>query len=608
MKISFPVRMLLHPIAAALCLALAFVPAPLHADELKDGKAALQAGRLDEAMKLFELAASQGIAEARTGIGQVWVRRRQYAKAMEAFQTAQKIDPNLAAAYYGQGVVHMRQDHCGLAVPLFQKACDLDRKYPEAQLDLAECLTREKQFDQAVAAATRGLGWGPKWRPRFLVALGNVEMARDSLHDAGTYFTKAREEAPDDALSHRALADFYARRGTFELAYPEYRAAVAIDSTDVELRFALAQALYYGKRYGDALDEYRLVTARDPEFAPGQLALGNLLYLSGKADPRRFADRFTEARTPLEKYTQLNPGDPKGWSLVGRDYYYLKLRDEALAAINKAEQLGDKGKDMYTMRARIHTDRREYDLALSDYQRGEPEAEDMLRLAQIFVIQKNTVAADSIYRAIVAQDSTSGSARFALTEMGKMRFRDRDYPAAVELLGRRIALDPTSDEAYYYLGLSYKELKQYTDALAALRQSAALADSKADRHFWLGLLYAQVDSVESAKLEMRRVLELDTAASSQRGIALRQLGYYMLLDKEYPEAVRLLESATELIKDPPSLGQTWVWVGQGYQNSGNRVKAREAYDRALQINPGDAVALKSKQSLDKVAAKPGGTP
>ena len=602
------VRALLRPMTAGLCLALLCAPALLLADDLKDGKAALQADRLDDALKLFESSASQGSAEGRAGVGQVWLKRRQYAKALEAFQTAQKVDPNLALAYYGQGQVYMRQEHCDQAVPLFEKATDLDRRFPEAQLDLAGCLTRQKLYDKAVAAATRGLGWGPKWRPKFLVALGNVEMARDSLRDAATYFTQAREEAPDDPLTHRALADFYARRGTFELAYPEYRAAVAVDSTDVDLRFALGQALYFGKRYGDALDEFRLVVARDPEFPPGQLALGNLLYLSGKADPRRYAERFVEARVPLEKYTQLMPNDPKGWSLLGRDYYYLKLKDEALTAINKAEQLGDKSKDMYTMRARVHTDRREYDLALADYQRGEPEAEDMLRLAQIFVIQKNVTAADSIYHAIVAQDSSSGSARFALTEMGKMRFREKDYPGAVSLLSRRIALDPNSDEAYYYLGLSYKELKQYTDALNALRQAAVLADAKADRHFWLGLLYAQVDSVEAARQQMQRVVELDTTGSPQRGIALRQLGYYKLLDKDYVEAARLLESAAELIKDPPSLGQTWVWIGQGYQNSGNRAKAREAYNRALQINPNDAVALKSKQSLDKGAAKPGGTP
>ena len=74
---------------------------------------------------------------------------------------------------------------------------------------------------------------------------------------------------------------------------------------------------------------------RDPEFAAGQLALGNLLYLSGKADPRRFAERFTEARPPLEKYTQLNPTDAKGWSLLGRDYtnFWTLLPNKAKSAV-----------------------------------------------------------------------------------------------------------------------------------------------------------------------------------------------------------------------------------------------------------------------------------
>src|SRR6476661_8387582 len=146
-----PMRVWRSRLLAGLWLALACAPAVARADDLKDGKAALQAGNLDAAMRLFESAAGQGSAEGRAGVGQVWYRRRQYAKAMEAFQTAQKIDPNLALAYYGQGQVLMRQDRCEKAVPLFEKANDLDRRFPEAQLDLASCLTQLKQFDKAVA-------------------------------------------------------------------------------------------------------------------------------------------------------------------------------------------------------------------------------------------------------------------------------------------------------------------------------------------------------------------------------------------------------------------------------------------------------------------------
>ena len=52
----------------AVGLALA-VFHPARADDLKDGRAALQAGRYDEALQLFEKAASQGLAAGRAGVG-----------------------------------------------------------------------------------------------------------------------------------------------------------------------------------------------------------------------------------------------------------------------------------------------------------------------------------------------------------------------------------------------------------------------------------------------------------------------------------------------------------------------------------------------------------
>ena len=242
----------------------------------------------------------------------MFLKQRQYGKAMEAFQQAQKMDPNLALPYYGQGEVHRRQGKCAEAVPLFQKATELDRKFPEAQLALGECLTELHRIPEALTALSPGTKWG-KWRPRFLVALGQAEMSRDSLRSADIYFTQAEQEAPDDPAALKAHGDFYLKRGTFELAAQKYQAAVDKDTSDVELRYALGQALFYAQRYNDALVQYRDVVARDPEFAPGQLALGDLYYRSGVADRRRCQD----ARAPLEKYIQLMPDDAKGWSVLG---------------------------------------------------------------------------------------------------------------------------------------------------------------------------------------------------------------------------------------------------------------------------------------------------
>ncbi len=576
-------------VLAALAVALS-VPAA-SADELKDGRAALAAGKYDDAVRLFEKASSQGYAEGRAGVGQVWLRRRNYEKALEAFQLAQRMDGNLALSHWGVGEVARRNEDCTGALPHFQRAVALDRKFPDAQLALGDCLTQLRRFEEAVAALNPGLNWGSKWRPRFLVALGFVEMTRDSLRDAGIYFTQAREGAPDDPITNRALGDFYLRRGIGSLAIPEYEKAVALDSVDIDLRFALGRALAFDTRYDEAIQQYQWVADRNPEYAGAQLALGDIFYRAGQAK----AAYYAEARPHLEKYTQLMPNDPKGWSLLGRDYYYLRLKDEAVVALQKAQELGDKSKDMYTVMFRAMVDRKDWSNALAAIQKGEPNNSDLLKLAQVHAFMGNPMQADSVYRSLVAKDSLSSDGRFAMLEMAKMQYRIKDYPSAIGTLGRRIALDPGSDEAYYYLGLSHKEMKQLPEALAALRQAVALAPTKGDRHFWLAVTLTQADSISAGLEEFRATVAVDTT-SKNAAIAYQQLGYRSLLKKDWRAAIEMLERAIAIDKQNV---QSLVWLGQAYQNSGNREQAIDKYRRALEVQPGEPNATKGLKTLGR---------
>jgi cytochrome c-type biogenesis protein CcmH/NrfG len=47
--------------------------------------------------------------------------------------------------------------------------------------------------------------------------------------------------------------------------------------------------------------------------------------------------------------------------------------------------------------------------------------------------------------------------------------------------------------------------------------------------------------------------------------------------------------------------QAWVWLGQGYQNAGDRTKAREAYGRALGLDPNQPDAKKGMQAIAPAA-------
>ena len=338
--------------------------------------------------------------------------------------------------------------------------------------------------------------------------------------------------------------------------------------------------------------------AEEKGATPGQLALGNLLYLSGPADPRRYA----EARPPLETYTKLRPDDAKGWSLLGRTDFFLGKKDDALTEMKKAETLGEKSKEMYTVMARLYAERKDWTNGLDYFQRGEPSPRDLLLIGQMYVFQGNLERADSIYHAILDRDSTTSDAKFALGEIGKLRFRQKDYPAALAVLQRRIALDPNSGEAYYYMGLSYKEMKQYQESVTALRQAASIDSAKAERYFWLGIVYAQLDSVAQAKASLNRAVQLDSA-SKNAGVAFRQLGFYRLLEKDWAGAIPNLERAVAISDQDV---QAWVWLGQGRQNAGDRSRAVECYQRALGLDPKQPDALKGLHILQGGAAAPKG--
>lgn len=576
--------------AAALAVALTGLCAfASRADELKDARTALAGGNLDQAQQLFEKAAAQGLADGAAGVGQVALRRRDWAKAQEAFEKAQKMDPNLAMAWYGLGEVHRLQFEFADAIEPLQKAVEIDRKFPEAQLALGDALAHAERYADAIAALTPGINWGAKWKPRFLVALGNVEMARDSLRDAGIYFTQAQQEAPENPETNRALGEFYLKRGIGALAIQSLEKAVELDTSDVQLAYSLGKALEYDERSTDALERYKWVVERDSEYPEGQYAIGNLYYRAGPADPRRYAD----ARPHLEKYTQLRPKDPKGWSYLGRDYYYLHMRDEAVTAMNKAVELGEKSKDMYTTLGRCYVELKNWSGALDAYAKGDPNTTDQLKIGQMFVFQGNIPAADSVYRGMIDRDSTSWEGKFALIEMAKLRFRQKDYAGTVGLLQRRIALDPNSDEAYYYMGLSLNEMKQLPDAAVALRQACGLAPNKADRWFRLGLVLASMDSVDASNEALTRATEIDST-SRDAAVSFRQLGYRALLAKDWGNAVNLLERSAAINANDV---QTLVWLAQGYANAKNFPKAIENFRKVRALQPDNAEAAKGLKAL-----------
>jgi tetratricopeptide (TPR) repeat protein len=83
---------------------------------------------------------------------------------------------------------------------------------------------------------------------------------------------------------HAAVADGYLSVRRPNDAAAEYRRALSLCPTFVDLRLKLASALRESGDVDGALAEYRLAVQHAPAYVPARVALGTALYAGGKLD------------------------------------------------------------------------------------------------------------------------------------------------------------------------------------------------------------------------------------------------------------------------------------------------------------------------------------
>jgi tetratricopeptide (TPR) repeat protein len=77
-------------------------------------------------------------------------------------------------------------------------------------------------------------------------------------------------------------------------------------------------------------------------------------------------------------------------------------------------------------------------------------------------------------------------------------------------------------------------------------------------------------------------------------------GYQMLGSGQFEGALYVFEMNTKLFPDSPN---TWDSLAEGYWKSGDLIKAKEYYNKAIQLDPEGATANNSKAMLKKMEAE-----
>jgi len=201
-------------------------------------------------------------------LGREHFQRGDYSLAAGHLEQALARGVAFADVHHMLGVIYHHLGEFEAAQRALQKALDINPGYVEAGLNLAIVCNDLGQYERAQKIYGAALE-----RAR---ARGKREPNGDEPMDS---YTRGKI-----ANLHAAVADGYMsiRRPTDAAA--EYRRALSLCPTFVDLRLRLAHALREANDIEGAVAEFRIAVQHAPAYAPARVALGIALYTGGRLE------------------------------------------------------------------------------------------------------------------------------------------------------------------------------------------------------------------------------------------------------------------------------------------------------------------------------------
>lgn len=496
------------------------------------------------------------------------------------------------------------------AVKYYERVLEIAPETPEIYNTLANALFKLRKFDRGIAVAKQGLILFPEDITIYnTIAIGNI--GKGDLPMAIKYYEQALPLAPDNIDIYNSLSilyegiqnynsaaqillvmpdtlkipETYVRLGSIagkvndhHAAIEYYRQGYAMDSTDMialigigtgfDLLNVKDSAIYY---YEQTLKDDSLI-----------MTVGKRL-VDLYSDIDNFEKLIKMANTVLE----LDHFDGHVRRSLGYAFYKIGELDQALDEFLIASRLdpGDTYSRFYA--GKIHLDKGNYKTAMTEIKAAIDINPDFIELW--------------IYLGFIAIDLKDfETAQYAFTEAA---YHGGDLTQVYYLLGVNSEMQGDHTQAYF---LYHKALSLDNDNLSSLEALANLCEridkkketfkifhriieldtTNATALNYVGYTYAeQNERLEYALELINRALIIDPTNGyyiDSRGWAYYQMG-------NYEKALEDLERAASIVEDAVILEH----LGDVYMKLNKHDKAREAYEKALEFEPGNK-SLKNK--------------
>ncbi|PYX51046.1 MAG: hypothetical protein DMG79_04355, partial [Acidobacteria bacterium] len=340
-----------------------------------------------------------------------------------------------------------------------------------------------------------------------------------------------------------------------------------------------AAELSRAKSWDDAITNYRKALELEPNHAITHYNLA--LALKYKGESRESLKEFQAALKLRAKWAEAHYG-------IGAVWYDLQDQDDAVKELRTAEALDPLNAATHRLLARILAQQNnladaEHELRLA--LKLKPSAESHLEMGVVEGQLGKLNDAVMQFRDAIRLDPSLAGAHLML---GVALRRQADSSGALEQFRLAVKLKPDDPEAQYDLGRELKTAGDIAGAIAAFRRAIELKPDFEQAHYNLALALRAQGDANSAKKEFDELSglhEFRTRLAQSKLLIVR--GVDELKQQKLDEAISLFQKSVELT---PELPTSFYYLGVAQEGKNEAIRARAAYEKAIELKPDYAQA------------------
>jgi tetratricopeptide (TPR) repeat protein len=317
------------------------------------GQDALNQGKLDEAERDFRqvLAANPQLGGAYANLGVVYMRRKQWATALEMLRKAEQLMPQVAGIRLNIGLAYYRQNQFLKAIPPFESVVrdQPDALQPRHLLGLCYFFT-DRWADAADTLEPLWAQESGQLSYLYVLSIAAHRAGRKELDEKATaQLIKTGEGSPE---FHLFMGKAHLNLEQYDMALADFQAAAQANPKLTFVHFNLGLAYLKKQDYEHARDEFLKDAAVEPDLALNYDELGDVYSLM---------QQDSDAEKSYREALRRDPRLVNSYVGLAKAYQREEKYQPALSAIDSASNLDPGRTDIHYVRGQVlmHLGRKE---------------------------------------------------------------------------------------------------------------------------------------------------------------------------------------------------------------------------------------------------------